>query len=109
LPTAAAVVFAFVFAIAAILVHGRWQRRRVLARLRKEWGQPVPPRSLDDERVSEAWLELRPATRTSDGIDDRTSADLDIDRILATNDRTHNALGRQPDPLLADALRSRLG
>lgn len=95
MPTVAAVIFAFVFAIAAIMVHGRWHRRRVLARLREEWGRPVSPRSLDDDRVAEAWLELRPASRNRDGIDDRTWADLDLDRILATIDRTRTALGRQ--------------
>ena len=73
----------------------RHHREKLLARLRAAWGRVGPISTLDDDRVAEAWRELRHVPPEGDEIDDRTWADLDLDRVLATLDRTHTGLGRQ--------------
>lgn len=88
-------VIAIVVSAIGLRVHSRWLGRRLLARLRGQWGRPVAARTLDDDRVAESWLEAGAAGRNSQAIDDRTWADLDLDSVCATIDRTHTALGRQ--------------
>jgi hypothetical protein len=73
----------------------RHQRDKLLTRLRSAWGRIAPISGLDDDRVTEGWRELRPSPADDDELDARTWADLDLDRILATLDRTHTGLGRQ--------------
>ncbi len=55
----------------------------------------LPIRSIDDDRVAEAWLEHWADDRPEDAVDERTWVDLDLDRVVATIDRTHTALGQQ--------------
>lgn len=77
------------------ILFRRHHREKLLARVRAGWGRVGPIGTLDDDRVTEAWRELRDATPDGDEIDERTWADLDLDRVLATLDRTHTGLGRQ--------------
>jgi len=89
------VVPVLVLAGAALVMHSWWQRRELVARLRQAWGAPVPPRRLEDNEAAEAWEELERGRARGPGIDDRTWADLDLDAVIATIDRTHTGLGRQ--------------
>lgn len=72
-----------------------WRRRKILARLRAAWGQPVGAGRPVDDRVAEAWDELERAGAPAGALDARTWADLDLDRVLAGIDRTETGLGRQ--------------
>lgn len=91
------VVIAIALALTGLglVVHAHWQRHKLLARLRREWGVPCPPTRLDDDQASEAWKELDRARAIGSGIDDRTWTDLGLDDVAATIDRTHTGLGRQ--------------
>ncbi len=80
---------------AALAMHSWWQRRQLVARLRRAWGVPLSPRRLDDDDAAEAWEELERGRGLAQGLDDRTWSDLDLDAVLATVDRTHTGLGRQ--------------
>jgi len=95
LPTAAIVVIALLLCAAGLLTHAGWRRRKLLARLREQWGAVLPARSMDDDRVSEAWQEFCGGDQDGNGIDHRTWTDLDLDGVHATIDRTQTALGRQ--------------
>ncbi len=95
LPNAAVVLSALLLLGVAFLAHARWRRRKLLSRLREEWGAVRSARTLDDDRISEAWQEFQTTGHGGDGIDDRTWDDLDLDNVLATIDRTQTALGRQ--------------
>jgi hypothetical protein len=79
---------------AGLVAHATWKRRQLLARLRSTWGKVAPVTALDDDRVSEAWQELGASHTDRDALDERTWADLDLDRVLAAIDRTQTALGR---------------
>jgi len=96
--------------IAAVLLVGTatgfWQkaraRRASLTAVRADWGRVRPIERLDDHTVDEAWLALDGAA-ARDALDDRTWADLDLDRVLASIDHTRTGFGRQ---LLYRQLRS---
>lgn len=79
----------------ALLVRATWQRRQRLARLRASWGQVPSAGVVPDDRIPEAWNELKSSGTADAALDDRTWVDLDLDRVLASIDRTHTALGRQ--------------
>lgn len=89
----AAVLVAVV--LAGLIGHAAWRRRRSLATVRRAWGSVGPIQKLDDDRAAEAWRELRGAGSDDADVDERTWADLDLDTVLASIDRTHTALGRQ--------------
>lgn len=73
----------------------RRHREKMLAWLRAAWGRIGPINSLDDDRVAEAWVESRRQLPPDEEMDERTWVDLDLDRVVATLDRTHTGLGRQ--------------
>jgi len=84
-------------ALVSLVVLAVWvarvrQRRKLLARLQAEWGQP--------RRGGERWFEPPPLPDGSP-IDQQTWSDLDLDAVLAAIDRTETALG-------ATALRARV-
>ncbi len=91
----AVVIPVLLVAGAALVMHSWWQRRELVARLRRAWGVPLSPRRLDDDDAAEAWEELERGRGFAQGLDDRTWSDLDLDAVLATIDRTHTGLGRQ--------------
>lgn len=94
-PSIPFLVAGLLLAAVAVAAHAAWQRRRLLAKLRSAWGVVQPARAQPDDRVSEAWQELQTANAVDTGVDERTWNDLDLDRVLATIDHTHTALGRQ--------------
>ncbi len=81
--------------LAGAWLHTAWQRRRIGERLAREWGRIRPIQPLDDHHADEAWRHLDADHPDPAGLDDRTWSDLDMDRVLATIDRTHTTLGRQ--------------
>ncbi len=106
--------------VAAWLVS-RQRRKDLLKSIRAAWGQPRAVQSLDDSWTSQAWRTLHGndaaahsqtqsnthsqvppnalpyalSPARSYAIDERTWNDLDLDRVVATLDRSHCALGRQ--------------
>ncbi|MEP6915735.1 MAG: hypothetical protein ABJC89_08810, partial [Acidobacteriota bacterium] len=88
------IIVATLILIVTSLVLERQARRRLLARLRDTWGQPVERvrnmgaiggfhRTRADESPDRGWL------------DDRTWDDLDLDAVFAVIDRAESTLGQQ--------------
>lgn len=88
------IAFALILPIASWLFR-HYAHTKLLARLRAAWGRIGPITALDDDRVAEGWRELRLTPPSDDEIDERTWADLDLDRVLASLDHTQTGLGRQ--------------
>jgi len=71
---------------------GRWlQRRRDLAAIAQNWGQPL--RTDRSYRNPAAWERSLPGV--ADRVDDQTWADLELDRVFEWADRTLTAFGAQ--------------
>ncbi|MDO4324361.1 MAG: hypothetical protein Q4C61_17785 [Lachnospiraceae bacterium] len=91
--TAALLLGAVAAGFAAILLWNRWKnRKRLMARIRREWGQE-PERQYDPTEfdcISHYYL-----NRESDGfqIDDITWSDLDMDRVFMQMNHTRSFLG----------------
>ena len=90
----------WLLAIAVLMPIVAWffqrrHRERLLVGLRAAWGRVGPIDALDDDRVMEAWLESRRTVPPETELDERTWVDLDLDRVVATLDRTNTGLGRQ--------------
>jgi hypothetical protein len=78
---------------AAIVLHLRGSRRRLLAALRAKWG--VPRQNLCDlASVASGWRSRIAVTPTAGVLDDRTWADLDLDAVFTCIDRTESTLGQ---------------
>ena len=92
---AAGVVTLLAVVLAGLVALAAWRRRRSLTRVRNAWGEIPPVRASADDRVAEAWRELRRDEVGDGSLDERTWADLDLDAVLASIDRTHTGLGRQ--------------
>ncbi len=92
----------------------RQRKRDLLATIRTNWGQVQPVQLLDDSWSAEAWRtanaanaantasavhsanpELPMSAVHSYALDERTWSDLDLDRVVATLDRSYSAMGRQ--------------
>ena len=84
-------VFALVVALVALSAWSSWDaRRKLLARLRREWGQPRSERA-DLENIADFFR-----SHPRDGaLDDRTWADLLLDEVFACLDRTESSVGQQ--------------
>jgi len=78
-----------------IMAHARWRRRKLVERLRSEWGVPQPVRRPAAIDAAESWRELDEASDQAAGLDDRTWLDLDLDAVVSSIDRTHTGLGQQ--------------
>lgn len=91
----AEVLLAVLLGGAAIAAQTARRRRKLLARLRSEWGTISPISTLDDERVDEAWSALQATGIPETAVDARTWADLHLDSVFATLDHTRTGLGRQ--------------
>jgi hypothetical protein len=94
-----------VLAIGAIaVIAGSWhlrrrERRRLLARIRADWGRPI-----ERDRDLAAIASYHRAVAAPDGsMDQRTWSDLDLDAVFAVLDRTQSSMGQQ---LLYHRLRS---
>ncbi len=84
-------VLAVLLVFAAISAWSTWSgRRKLLARIRDEWGRPrdVPA---DMESVA-AFFRSRPPAQS---LDDRTWKDLLLDDVFAFADRTQSSIGQQ--------------
>src|SRR5665213_4325720 len=84
-------VLAVLLVFAAISAWSTWSgRRKLLARIRDEWGRPrdVPA---DMESVA-AFFHSRPPAQS---LDDRTWKDLMLDDVFAFADRTQSSIGQQ--------------
>jgi hypothetical protein len=91
-------------ALAALIAFARLSsQRRLLRRIRAEWGCPVQkPRRID--RVAQYhFSRLKFLTSVESSVDDGTWRDLDLDAVFALLDRTESTLGQQA---LYDRLRS---
>lgn len=74
----------------------RHRAHKQLRSVRAAWGQIRPVLPLDDGWTNEAWRTLRRNPHISPcALDERTWTDLDLDRVVATLDRSHTGLGRQ--------------
>jgi len=82
-------------ATAGFLFQSVRQRRKALARLRREWGMIQPINRRGAGSAAEAWQELDAATDANRGLDERTWLDLELDDVVATLDRTRTGLGHQ--------------
>ncbi|MGB7212850.1 MAG: hypothetical protein WBC97_09490 [Gemmatimonadales bacterium] len=91
----AEILLAVVLAAVAIAAQAAWRRRKLLTKLRAEWGAISPTSTLDDDRVTEMWRERNDSLAPGASIDDRTWADLHLDAVLSTLDHTRTGLGRQ--------------
>jgi len=80
--------------IAALLAASAWSswdaRRKLVARLRRNWGHPRGER-LDIEGVADFFLSYP----SEEAVDDRTWADLLMDDVFAELDRTESSVGQQ--------------
>jgi len=84
------IALAVVLGLVALAV--RRGRTQALARLRAEWGQPVRrERQMDAMAASHR---SRLSVAASGSLDARTWADLDMDAVFATLDRTASTLGQ---------------
>lgn len=80
---------------AGIAAQARWRRRKIVERLRSDWGAPQSghrPAAVD---AAEAWRELDEASGHTAGLDERTWLDLDLDAVVSSIERTHTGLGQQ--------------
>ena len=71
----------------------RRRRRRLVARLRAEWGRPMQ-RDRDMEAIAHyhwAFAEV-----AEEPLDERTGKDLDLDAVFEVLDRTESPVGQQP-------------
>ena len=83
-------IVAFVFAALAFLQRRR--RKKLLARLRAEWGHPSErERDIQAIRVYHRTL----VTESECPLDERTGTDLDLDALFDILDRTESAVGQQ--------------
>ncbi|MDX2059640.1 MAG: hypothetical protein SFV24_17650 [Gemmatimonadales bacterium] len=89
------IIILVVGGLVGLVVQTASSRRRLAARLRAEWGRAPATFHPLDERAAEAWRELGAGKGGDAALDDRTWADLDLDRVVATIDRTESGLGRQ--------------
>lgn len=89
-------LIATLFVLTASVVTALWlsrqHRRRVLARVRAEWGRPLVRRRKTDA-IADYHRSL--AAAGSPSLDDRTWSDLDLDAVFAAVDRTESTLGQQ--------------
>lgn len=98
----AGVASALAVLLAVHLLWGRLDRRRAVARLRREWATSLQ-RSRDMDAIARYHFAR---TRGADAlsVDDRTWRDLDLDAVFAALDRARSSVGQQR---LYDRLRSR--
>lgn len=90
--------FAIAAAAGAVLLFARLllrdSRQRLLARIRRDWGSPRR-NSHKFETIVRAGRSRLSATPAAAWLDDRTSADLNLDDVFAALDRTESTLGQQ--------------
>jgi hypothetical protein len=91
--------------LTASAAHSGWQRRRLLAAFRANWGQPVL-RARDPTAISGYFRSRAHAADPHEYIDDRTWADLNLDAVFERTDRTASTLGQQ---VLYNRLRTATG
>lgn len=86
------VVAGVALALFTYWVWSRWAaRRRLLARIRAEWGQPLErPRPFDD--IADLYRET---IAPESSLDDRTWNDLLLDDLFRVLDRTRSTVGQQ--------------
>ena len=70
-----------------------WDRRKALARIRREWTD-TPSKDFDFEAIASYHRGLTPVPEAS-SLDDRTWRDLDLDAVYAALDRTSSSIGQQ--------------
>lgn len=81
-----------VFGLLAYLEHRRLERKKVLARLRQEWGVEELERDRNFQEIS-GLFEL--SSQTDTNVDDRTWHDLNMDTVYSRMDRTFTWPGAQ--------------
>ena len=71
----------------------RRRRRRLVARLRAEWGRPM---QCDRDMEAIAHYHWAFAEAGEEPLDERTGKDLDLDAVFEVLDRTESPVGQQP-------------
>lgn len=71
------------------------RRRRLTGRLERAWGAVAPVPERDEMDAAQAWVDHGAAANGGTSLDDRTWADLDLDRTLSRIDHTLTGLGSQ--------------
>lgn len=79
--------------LAAFLFMRRVARERLVRRLRATWGAPVV-RKRNMSNIVEWHRSCRDCLSDTEGLDDRTWEDLNLDDVFAHVDRTESTLGR---------------
>ena len=92
LPFSVGIILAGVVMTAVYVGWERVGRRRLLARLRREWARPVT-RTRDMAAISQYHVALAGDDATS--VDERTWRDLNLDDVYAVLDRTTSSVGQQ--------------
>jgi hypothetical protein len=88
------IVSGILAAVALSVTIVRDSRRRLLARIRDDWGKPVARiRKLDV--IEQAHRSRVAETGTAVSLDDRTWDDLDLNKVFVALDRTESTLGQQ--------------
>ena len=89
------------FAVAAVVVlalgagaFALSRRRRLIADIRERWGKPTH-RTHKFDAIAPASRSRLETFQQIPAVDDRTWADLDLDDVFATIDRTESTLGQQ--------------
>jgi hypothetical protein len=98
------IVVAAIGVAALAVVHlalARWRQRRLLARIRQEWGSPRP--KVRDVSAIASYHVAITGHRPDESLDRRTWNDLNLDEVFALLDRTESSIGQQ---LLYHRLRS---